>query len=68
MLTPKEIRHFIHCQKISMTFKVGNFIWTRHTDPFNKLLALILFKLFHKRYSKQSMSFLENEKTKDDSF
>lgn len=68
MPTRKEIANFIHCQKINITFKVGNFIWTRHTKAHKRYLAVFLFKIFHKRYSKQAMEFLEHEKTKDDSF
>lgn len=54
--------------QVTTTFKIGNFIWVRHSNPFKKLLAGVLLTVFHKRYSKNALSFLKDEKTKDDSF
>ncbi len=68
MLVLKKIKRSALAVQVIITFKLGNFIWTRHTNSFNRVLAGVLLTIFHKRYSKNALDFLESEKTKDDSF
>lgn len=68
MLNLKKLAKSLKSLQVTTTFKIGNFIWTRHTNPFKRLLASVLLTVFHKRYSKHALHFLMNEKTKDDSF
>ncbi len=68
MPTLKNIKKTLKSKQITTTFKLGNFMLTRHTNPFVRFLVSVLLTISHRRYSKNAMSFLENEKTKDDSF
>ena len=68
MLMLKKIKKSVLAAQVIITFKLGNFIWTRHTNSFKRVLAGVLLTIFHKRYSKNALDFLESEKTKDDSF
>ena len=68
MLMLKKIRKTLKSKQVTTTFKIGNFIWARHTNPFKRILAGVLLTISKSRYSKNAMSFLEHEKTKDDSF
>ncbi len=64
----KKISKSLKSKQITTTFKIVNFIWARHKNPFKRFLASMLLAIARSRYSKNSLSFLENEKTKDDSF
>ncbi len=68
MLVLKKIKKSILTAQVIITFKLGNFIWARHTNPFKRLLVDVVLMISHKRYSKNALDFLESEKTKDDSF
>ncbi len=68
MLMLKKIKKSILTAQVIITFKLGNFILARHTNSFKRVLAGVLLTIFHKRYSKNALDFLESEKTKDDSF
>jgi hypothetical protein len=64
----KDFLTSLKSKQVTTTFKIGNFIWTLHKNPFKRLLANVLLSIFHKRYSKNALSFIKEEKTKDDSF
>ena len=64
----KKISKALKSKQVIITFTLGNFLLTRHTNSFKRLLAGLLLAISRKRYSSNALNFMETEKTKDDSF
>ena len=68
MIIGDDMKKILKEKQVNYTFKAGNFLWVRHNSPFKKMIARLILNVYRKRYCKNALAFLENEKTKDDSF
>ena len=57
MLVLKKIKRSALAVQVIITFKIGNFIWTRHTNSFKRVLAGVLLTIFHS-FLTHKISFL----------